>query len=181
MSQDPELRPCGACYACCVWLGIDELKKHLGRSCRHLDGRRADARCSIYEGRPSACQKYLCFWRQSDLGEDFRPDRCGFLITTYHQGTSIVVFDEALAGDWKDRGSLLGQVIQVLVQAERPVEAPGAFDEIRLAFPQQRLAAVLKAGEVFEGVLLKSDGFEELKFAVRRTGTYHFAEERKDD
>jgi Fe-S-cluster containining protein len=77
-------RVCGDCYACCVYLGIDELKKHAGRACRHLTGQNGPSqRCSIYPDRPKACQEYECAWR-SGWGQDhWKPNKCGLLATFY--------------------------------------------------------------------------------------------------
>lgn len=77
-------RECGNCYACCVWLGIEELKKWMGQSCRHLDGSLGpNTRCSIYEHRPSACSTYQCFWRKGFGPPELRPYDSGILITPY--------------------------------------------------------------------------------------------------
>lgn len=77
-------RECGSCYACCVWLGIEDLKKWMGQSCRHLDGSLGPTtRCSIYDHRPSACSTYQCFWRKGFGPPELRPHDSGILITPY--------------------------------------------------------------------------------------------------
>ena len=48
------VKPCGECAACCTVLGVEALKKHPGRTCKHLDGRIPDKRCSIYDKRPES-------------------------------------------------------------------------------------------------------------------------------
>src|SRR5215472_4012184 len=77
-------RQCGDCFACCVHLGITELKKYPDQPCKHLDGALGpDKRCSIYAKRPSACAIYKCLWRQG-IGPDWlRPADSGILITMY--------------------------------------------------------------------------------------------------
>jgi hypothetical protein len=77
-------RSCGPCYTCCVAVGINELKKWPYQACKHLDGRNPEARCSIYERRPTACQTYLCAWRQGIIvDENARPHESGILISMY--------------------------------------------------------------------------------------------------
>lgn len=101
-------RSCGSCYACCVWLGIDELNKFFGQSCKHLDGRNGpEKRCGIYETRPKACSRYKCGYIDG-MNID-RPDETGFIITAYTAQleksgaatVSIIVFDKGKAGTFQ--------------------------------------------------------------------------------
>ena len=72
-------RECGACNACCVVPKIDlpELHKKAGVPCPHLAG----AGCGIYADRPLLCRQFLCGWRLfAELGDDWRPDRCGVIV-----------------------------------------------------------------------------------------------------
>ena len=55
----PPYRPCGECAACCVWLGIESLKKWPGQTCKHLDGSILDKRCTVYDQRPACCVHLL--------------------------------------------------------------------------------------------------------------------------
>src|SRR6266446_2486198 len=77
-------RSCGSCYACCVWLGIEELKKTTGQSCRYLTGINGPIHgCGIYPTWPKACQNYQ-FLLLSGLGPDAaRPDKAGLLLTPH--------------------------------------------------------------------------------------------------
>ncbi len=72
-------RTCGTCNACCWALKIDdpELKKVPGALCPNW---KSDCRCSIYETRSETCRDWHCGWRYMPLGDEWRPDRCGFLI-----------------------------------------------------------------------------------------------------
>lgn len=81
---DPQpLRECGSCHECCVHLGIEELHKYGGSTCRHLDASLPEKKCRIYNRRPTACITYSCMWRNGLIGEDGRPDKSGVLTTMY--------------------------------------------------------------------------------------------------
>ncbi len=97
-------RECGTCTVCCKILAIDdvELQKLPGIMCPNC---KADAGCQIYETRPATCRGFYCGWRYlPNLGDDWRPDRCGIMIR--HQrdqippgykvsGLRFLVFDRA--------------------------------------------------------------------------------------
>ncbi len=71
-------RSCGDCTACCVWLRIDELDKPPGVPCRNLA---PGGGCGIHPDRPEVCRRFFCHWMTDpELGDDWRPDRAGFLI-----------------------------------------------------------------------------------------------------
>jgi hypothetical protein len=73
-------RACGTCTVCCYALPVDtpELQKLPGVVCGNCTGRG----CRIYDSRPAPCRGFYCGWRLlPDLDEDWRPDRCGVLIT----------------------------------------------------------------------------------------------------
>lgn len=74
------IRQCGTCYACCVALGIAELRKHAGATCRHLDGRDPERRCTIYERRPVACSGYRCAWLVGLFGTGEPMHGNGFIV-----------------------------------------------------------------------------------------------------
>jgi hypothetical protein len=74
-------RACGTCTACCVDLPIEtgQLRKAPGVACAHCTG----AGCAIYEARFPICRTYHCgWWYFGELGEDWRPDRSGVLISS---------------------------------------------------------------------------------------------------
>jgi hypothetical protein len=69
---------CGGCTVCCLALNITEFGKQAGVMCQHCTG----AGCGIYETRYDVCKGYLCGYRQlPKLGDAWRPDRSGVLIT----------------------------------------------------------------------------------------------------
>lgn len=57
---------------------IDALHKPAGVRCSNCQ---PDNLCAIYDERPNPCRAFLCGWRLiAQLGEDWRPDRCGILL-----------------------------------------------------------------------------------------------------
>ena len=66
-------RHCGPCRECCVHVGVEELDKPAGKSCKHLFSKG----CSIYEDRPGGCRKFVCVWYQGVFGFNDRPDKTG--------------------------------------------------------------------------------------------------------
>jgi hypothetical protein len=74
-------RECGSCSLCCKLFEIDWLDrpKPGGRWCHHC---RPGSGCAIWSARPGSCADFLCLWRRlADLGDEWRPDRAGFVIT----------------------------------------------------------------------------------------------------
>ena len=81
------IRECGRCTACCKSLKITELKKPAGALCQHCN---ENAGCGIYETRPSVCREFHCGWKELPyLGEEWRPDKCGILISLVGEGEDI--------------------------------------------------------------------------------------------
>ena len=85
MSNNPLMklvpgRECGECNACCRDFTIFEIRKPAGALCSHYDT--ACSNCKIYSQRPSPCRDFHCMWRFSllELGDDWRPDRCGLVV-----------------------------------------------------------------------------------------------------
>lgn len=161
-SQVPSLplRTCGSCYTCCVWLGIEELKKHTGQSCRYLTGINGPTqRCGIYPTRPKACQIYKCLWLEG-LGPDAaRPDKSGLLLTPYESedndnspfSVTIIVINPSLAGTINT--GYLGQFIEALLIL--------GCNEIRVTNHKDMTVVHFRNGEIRQGKLLKSKTFEE--------------------
>lgn len=79
-------RQCDTCRACCTPLGIPELDKPPGVTCKYLvaDG------CSIYDKRPQDCRDYYCGWRLGVGHVDHRPDRVGILLTAHQNIPGII-------------------------------------------------------------------------------------------
>lgn len=168
-------RSCGSCYACCVWLGINELKKWTGQTCKHLDGRDPAKRCSIYDKRPSACSEYKCMWLQGYGPDELQPNRSGILLTGYQSektpdslAVTALVFDEAKAKDWTD--SVMREVVTL-------------NDAIELRFVNwhTKRALYFVNGYIYQCRLLPPDGFESLTFEAREPPIGKYRLERGTD
>lgn len=154
-----EGRECGECYACCTWLGIEELKKYTGQPCKYLQGT-ADPtkRCSIYATRPSACSGYYCMWRAGWGADGLRPYDSGILITCYESertpgkaSATVNVFDNNKADPFIT--DVLGNLIMIPI-----------MDEVRVIYMAEKRAIMLRDGRVYKCRLLPAKGYEALTF-----------------
>jgi Fe-S-cluster containining protein len=91
-----EIRSCGDCIACCVYLKIPALDKPGLAHCQHLNLAEPEEEgklqlsagcdnCSIYEDRPEVCKSYSCMWLAGYGDESDRPDKSFMLIDTIHR------------------------------------------------------------------------------------------------
>ncbi len=158
----PAPRSCGSCYTCCVWLGIEELKKHTGQSCRYLTGISGPtSRCGIYPTRPKACATYKCAWLEGLGPDSARPDRSGLLLTPYPTtndtspsapfSVTIIITDPSLCGTLTS--GYLGQFLDTLLRF--------GCNEIRVTNHHDKSVIYFKNGEVRRGKLLRGQTFEQ--------------------
>lgn len=73
-------RQCGGCSLCCKIFPRSWLDRTLPvmRLCPHCEPGNG---CLIYPDRPKPCAEFYCQWRLDEsLGEEWRPDRAGFLL-----------------------------------------------------------------------------------------------------
>lgn len=178
---DRPLRECGECYTCCVYLGIEELKKFPGVSCRHLSGASGPkTRCTIYSSRPNACQKYNCFWKKGLGPEEARPDKSGLLVTPYaidglplpHFAATITITNKDKCGRMDDPDSFLHKTIGNLVEMN--------CMRIRIVNYTTKEVFELGQGKIYLGKLMPTKNYEELSFAKSNTpiGKYEIRENR---
>lgn len=74
-------KACGPCTACCSSVPVQEIGLPAYQRCPHLMGPpSAHIGCGVYETRPDSCYRWSCMYLASDLPEEFRPDRCGFVV-----------------------------------------------------------------------------------------------------
>lgn len=73
------MRECGNCKECCRWLIGDAYGWEFGngKECRFL----CETGCSVHSARPKTCRNYYCAWAQELIDEEYRPDKCGVLIS----------------------------------------------------------------------------------------------------
>jgi hypothetical protein len=167
-----ENRECGSCTACCVWLGIEELKKYTGEKCKHLRGLSyTDKRCSIQSSKPVACSTYNCMWKSGWGLDDWQPKRCGILITPYQNddGTvsfTVTIFDHDKATPYID--PISNQLLMLPMTKE-----------IRVISPRTKKALLYRDGNVYSCRLMPAKGYEELTFAAddQPIGHYKFEKE----
>jgi Fe-S-cluster containining protein len=83
------VRECGPCHACCIHLPIADKPPHV--PCADL----SDGRCRLYAERPDVCRRFLCLWRQGELWDSARPDKCGILVqpVVYNGGLRFNVIE----------------------------------------------------------------------------------------
>lgn len=169
-------RQCGTCYTCCVHLGINELQKHPGQTCKHLNGTVPDKRCFIYASRPKACVRYSCGWLEGLGNDNARPDKSGLLITAYPSEslpfpsftTTIMITDETKCGTLKE--GFLNEAISRLLEIH--------CEQIRIVNYKTKKIFYFKDNKIFMGILHPTKNFEELIFEIRETpiGTYESQE-----
>jgi hypothetical protein len=154
-------RSCGTCYTCCVWLGIEELKKWTGQACKHLDGKNPEGRCSIYEHRPKACRDYHCMWRAGWGPEGMRPDQSGLLITVYSRDDSPgKAAATVIITDWAKAKPLIDKVALELLMID-------IITEVRVINYATKMALLYKDGQIFHCQLLPPENYEELHFKTQ--------------
>lgn len=68
------MKECGKCGMCCYTSDIIELNKKHYTWCKYFKDK-----CEIYDTRPLSCKSFACYWLNSDLSEDLRPDKCGVM------------------------------------------------------------------------------------------------------
>jgi len=165
-------RQCGSCTACCVWLGIDELKKYTGAKCKHLRGPAyLDKRCGIQHSKPVACSTYQCMWKAGWGLDDWQPKQCGILITPYQDDDAtvsftVIIFDPAKAQPYLD--TITNQLL-VLPMTK----------EIRVIRPQTKKALLYRDGNVYNCQLMPADGYESLTFMAVDDPIGHYKFESK--
>lgn len=85
-------RGCEGCGLCCKIMGVNEIEKPPHRWCSHFSKRGG---CAIYETRPGACRAFNCLWLLTEaLGQEWRPDRAGFVLHTELSGQRLIVETE---------------------------------------------------------------------------------------
>jgi hypothetical protein len=74
-------KSCGACSVCCkdLTFAMDGALKPAGVLCPHATPPHG---CGIHQTRPPVCRSYFCGWYYlPSLGEEWRPEQCGVLIS----------------------------------------------------------------------------------------------------
>jgi hypothetical protein len=94
-----ELKSCGECSLCCRVLNAPEIGKPDDEWCQYY---KAGVGCSIHKTRPKLCRDFQCQWtRTGHLGEEWRPDRCHFVLWTQYEDQLIVEVDPLHPEAWR--------------------------------------------------------------------------------
>lgn len=182
-TNDPSLRSCGTCYACCKWLGIEALRKYPGQMCKHAtQWETPHARCQVYTARPNACATYSCAWLEG-LGTDvMRPDLSGILVSIY--GPNPETPDTPLSAtltitDFERAGTTEQGNIKDFTEALLNY----GFTDLRIVDFVSKTLVHIKDGLVYRGRLTKQDGYESLNFETFNPpiGRYETKVAEKDD
>lgn len=155
-------RSCGSCYACCTFLGITDLRKKAGQTCKHLTGAQGpDKRCSIYKDRPTACSSYTCCWIKGIGNDNMRPNNSGVLVTLYpprlkteEVSCTIHITDETKAGSLT-KGPLY-DTLQEIINLD--------INDIVVVNLRNGQVRHFLMGKIYSGKLLKQTGYEDMNF-----------------
>lgn len=164
-----EGRECGSCFACCIHLGIEALKKYSGQTCKHTtDGGTGDPnkRCKIYIDRPTACAGYRCFWVSGFGPDSLRPADSGILITPY-----VSEMPQSLSA------SGMGKIAYTVMVFDPDKAAAAGFGhnvvtellslgagEVRLVNMVSKTALLFAYGTIYRCTIEKPDSYEALNF-----------------
>jgi hypothetical protein len=81
-------RKCGSCVACCIYLGVEEIKKDHGVRCEHLVRHKG---CGIYDTRPKQCKNFYCLWKLGLGSRKDSPDDIGVVFDAYEKNGQPVL------------------------------------------------------------------------------------------
>jgi hypothetical protein len=141
-------KSCGSCTLCCKLFPVPELEKPAGTWCRHIAQGRG---CGIHATRPQVCRAFDCQWLfNADLGPEWKPERCKFVLSIYPGSNSLVVTaDQGAPRAWA----------QAPFIAELRRWAKAALDQgdCVLVFERDKASAILPDGEKMLGVIQPGD------------------------
>lgn len=90
MNPRPDIaegKGCGECGLCCKLIGVESIAKPQFVWCKAY---RKGVGCKVYDHRPSDCRSFICYWMHTpNLGPEWRPDRCGFVMHIADGGTRL--------------------------------------------------------------------------------------------
>ncbi|MGL4728282.1 MAG: hypothetical protein ACRCWO_05970 [Bosea sp. (in: a-proteobacteria)] len=141
-------KSCGSCTLCCKLFPVPELEKPAGTWCRHIAQGRG---CGIHETRPPVCRAFDCQWLfNAELGPEWKPERCKFVLSIYPGSNSLVVT--------ADPGAPRAWAQEPFITSLR-LWAQAALDQgdCVLVFERDKASAILPDGEKPLGVILPGD------------------------
>lgn len=100
-------RTCGDCAMCCHLGEIPGVKPY-NQWCQHCSTHQG---CDIYPSRPNPCRSFHCHYLRSELGPEWKPNRCGMVIATNaHPARMTVQVDPNMPALWQE-GPYLPQLM----------------------------------------------------------------------
>ncbi len=147
-------KTCGSCTLCCKLFPVPELQKPAGTWCRHIAQGRG---CGIHETRPPVCRAFDCQWLyNADLGPEWKPERCKFVLSIYPGSNSLVVTaDPAYPRNWAQE-PFMGEL-------RRWASAALAQGDSVLVFAGSKASAILPDGEKELGLIQPGDRIVSLR------------------
>lgn len=98
-TPQPVVRGCGPCQMCCRVFPVPEAGKFNTDRCSRLIVRKG---CSVYPDRPQPCRDFFCLWtRDASLGEEWRPDIAGFVLSDPGPWSLLVTNDPDRPDAWR--------------------------------------------------------------------------------
>lgn len=122
-------RSCGACQACCVQIGVEEIGKPANTRCGHQFSKG----CRVYAQRPRSCRFWSCRWLfDPDAAGLRRPDLSGYIVDS--QPETIIV-------DGREQWAM-----PVWVDPKRPDShrAPELRDYLAVVAAKYRIPAMIR-------------------------------------
>ena len=96
--DDP--KPCGECSLCCKLLVFRGMEKPANVWCSHVVKGKG---CGIHAERPLGCRDFFCLWSfATPLGENWRPDRCKFVMRPGPTEEVVIDVDPGFPNAWKE-------------------------------------------------------------------------------
>jgi hypothetical protein len=158
-------KSCGSCTLCCKLFPVPELEKPAGVWCRHIAQGRG---CGIHETRPPVCRAFDCQWLfNPDLGPEWKPERCKFVLSIYPGSNSLVVTSDPGAPRAWAREPFIGEL-------RRWAGAALAQGDCVLVFERERASVLLPDREKPLGVIQPGD-----RIVTFRTPAGHDVEVRR--
>ena len=108
---------CGTCTQCCKTMGIDRDDGSTlslpNEWCPLIE---IGVGCRDYENRPSMCRGFKCMWLLTQSSEDpkvkfpaeGRPDKCRIVLTTKHDGNTVLAIVDPHRRDFIKKGKMGG-------------------------------------------------------------------------
>ena len=113
-------RACEDCSFCCKVLGIAALNKPAHQWCVNF---KKGARCTVYGDHPDECKSFQCYWTIVEtLPQDWRPDRCKFVLWSNQDRRIIVDVDPDFPDAWRKEPFLSGMKSWTLPTLATPMQ-----------------------------------------------------------